>query len=101
MAKERVSYLCGACGANHPKWLGKCPDCGTWDSLQRFVEAKPTPGMLPVSVHMDTELSSEAQPLGEIQASLIPRIASGVAEFDRVLGGGFVPGSVVLLGGDP
>jgi len=57
--------------------------------------------MLPVSVHMDTELSSEAQPLGEIQASLIPRIASGVAEFDRVLGGGFVPGSVVLLGGDP
>ena len=50
---------------------------------------------------MDTELSSEAQPLGEIQASLIPRIASGVAEFDRVLGGGFVPGSVVLLGGDP
>jgi DNA repair protein RadA/Sms len=101
VAKERVSYLCGACGANHPKWLGKCPDCGTWDSLQRFVEAKPTPGMLPVSVHMDTELSSEAQPLGEIQASLIPRIASGVAEFDRVLGGGFVPGSVVLLGGDP
>ena len=57
--------------------------------------------MLPVGVHMDTELSSEAQPLGEIQASLIPRIASGVAEFDRVLGGGFVPGSVVLLGGDP
>ena len=57
--------------------------------------------MLPVSVHMDTELSSEAQPLGEIQASLIPRIASGFAEFDRVLGGGFVPGSVVLLGGDP
>jgi len=57
--------------------------------------------MLPISVHMDTELSSEAQPLGEIQASLIPRIASGVAEFDRVLGGGFVPGSVVLLGGDP
>ena len=57
--------------------------------------------MLPVSVHMDTELGSEAQPLGEIQASLIPRIASGVAEFDRVLGGGFVPGSVVLLGGDP
>ena len=101
MAKERVSYLCGACGANHAKWLGKCPDCGTWDSLQRFVEAKPTPGMLPVSVHVDTELTSEAQPLGEIQASLIPRIASGVAEFDRVLGGGFVPGSVVLLGGDP
>ena len=57
--------------------------------------------MLPVSVHMDTELSSEAQPLGEIQASRIPRIASGFAEFDRVLGGGFVPGSVVLLGGDP
>ncbi len=57
--------------------------------------------MLPTSVEVDTELSGEAQPLGEIQASLIPRIASGVAEFDRVLGGGFVPGSVVLLGGDP
>ncbi|MCE9619736.1 MAG: DNA repair protein RadA [Planctomycetes bacterium] len=101
MAKERVSYLCGTCGATHPKWMGKCPDCGAWDSLQRFVEAKPTPGMLPTGEHAGSDSASEAQPLGEIQASLIPRIASGVAEFDRVLGGGFVPGSVVLLGGDP
>jgi DNA repair protein RadA/Sms len=106
VAKERVSYLCGACGATQPKWMGKCPDCGAWDSLQRFVEAKAAPGSLEsAGGHGGGERSdgaaTQAQPLGEIQAPSIDRMPCGVVEFDRVLGGGFVPGSVVLLGGDP
>lgn len=101
MAKARTQYLCGQCGAVHPKWMGKCPDCGAWDALERFVEAKAAPGAVSVGDGVDSVAASVAEPLGQVQAALVPRLPTGVAEFDRVLGGGFVPGSAVLLGGDP
>jgi DNA repair protein RadA/Sms len=101
MAKARTQYLCGQCGAVHPKWMGKCPDCGAWDALERFVEAKAAPGAVSVGDGAENVTASVAEPLGQVQAALVPRLPTGVAEFDRVLGGGFVPGSAVLLGGDP
>ncbi len=99
MAKRRTQFLCGQCGAVQPKWMGKCPDCGAWDALESFVEAQAAPGSLPGSV--ESTAGAVAEPLSQVQAARVPRLPTGVAEFDRVLGGGFVPGSAVLLGGDP
>ena len=100
MAKQRTQYLCGQCGAVHPKWMGKCPDCGAWDALEQFLEAKAAPGSMPLT-HDAASAPAIAEPLGRVQAASVPRLPTGVPEFDRVLGGGFVPGSAVLLGGDP
>jgi len=80
--------------------MGKCPDCGAWDSLEQFIEAKAAPGSLPVS-EAAAQAPATAEPLGQVQAARVPRMPTGVQEFDRVLGGGFVPGTAVLLGGDP
>ncbi len=118
MAKTRTEFLCRECGGNHPKWLGQCPDCGTWDSLEKFtVEVEPTSaasrsganGPAIWGAPTDDADSSEralagigkAIPLGSVPEASVPRIPSGIAEVDRVLGGGIVPGSVMLLGGDP
>ncbi|MSR41340.1 MAG: DNA repair protein RadA [Phycisphaerales bacterium] len=110
MAKAKIEFLCNACGGNHPKWLGKCPDCGAWDSLERFVVEPSTPG----AQHAPWDASSSgpsaggsggshagAAPIESVSDADFSRISSGVAELDRVLGGGFVPGSAILLGGDP
>ena len=92
MARSKTLYQCTACGATAPKWQGQCPDCGAWNTL---VERQGQAGYAgaaeaPALVRLDSCGADEA-----------PRLASGFDEFDRVLGGGFVPGSVVLLGGDP
>jgi DNA repair protein RadA/Sms len=107
MARRRTVHCCQSCGAQHPRWHGRCPDCGQWDSLVEETYAAPAAretsgrgaglaGLVPAS-------ASDGKPrrLAEIDADASPRIPSGQAELDRVLGGGFVPGSVVLLGGDP
>ncbi len=111
MGKTRIEFLCRECGANHPKWQGKCPDCGAWDSLEKFaVEVEATkPGAAPIwgtGDEGDAEQLARggigrAVALGEVPEATVPRIATGISEFDRVLGGGVVPGSVMLLGGDP
>jgi DNA repair protein RadA/Sms len=111
MGKTRIEFLCRECGANHPKWQGKCPDCGAWDSLEKFaVEVEATkPGAAPIwgsGEEGDAEQLARggigrAVALGEVPEATVPRIATGISEFDRVLGGGVVPGSVMLLGGDP
>ena len=114
-SKSRVSFLCRVCGSVQSQWMGKCPDCNTWDALERYVEPKMTEDdrHVPVgavagwSIGSDGEAggaSSElprAAPLPEIEAAEIDRWSTGIGEFDRVLGGGIVPGSVILLGGDP
>jgi DNA repair protein RadA/Sms len=112
MAKSRTEFLCRECGGNHPKWMGKCPDCGAWDSLERFtVEADaPASGGAPVwGVAQDAADSDalaragigRAVAIGSVPEASVARIPSGIGEFDRVLGGGIVPGSAILLGGDP
>lgn len=117
MAKVRTSFVCRECGNVQPKWMGKCPDCGAWDALQRFVDAPPLadahssphapggPGSLVAQGADDGEAPAaaarHAMPMAEVKPLDVPRIPTGVRELDRVLGGGFVPGSVVLIGGDP
>jgi DNA repair protein RadA/Sms len=104
MAKNRTQFLCNNCGSVHPKWFGKCPDCGTWDSLQEYKE--PTPdaranARAPLTQTGDLIRGAEALPLHEIDESDTPRRPTGIGEFDRILGGGIVPGSAVLVGGEP
>lgn len=125
MAKTRVHFVCRACGGVQAKWLGKCPDCGTWDALEKFVERPDAhagmggagagfgddrhggPVIEPGSDGSHGEATDFAAQAGRAQAipdiplDDVPRVATTIAEFDRVLGGGLVPGSVVLLGGDP
>ncbi len=96
MAKPRTTYSCTECGGQHPKWQGQCPDCGAWNTL---VEAAAAPA--PSRYHPLAGARSEVRALGSVEASDKPRFPTGIEEFDRVLGGGFVPGAVILLGGDP
>jgi DNA repair protein RadA/Sms len=99
MAKIRTQFLCNHCGSIHPKWLGKCPDCGTWNSLEAYTP--PAPDARAERAGGDLAAATEALPIGQIDESQIPRLTTGIGEFDRVLGGGIVPGSVVLIGGEP
>ncbi len=95
-APKRI-YQCEQCGAQQPKWTGQCPDCGSWNSL---VEALATPAAAPRSGSYSGE-APKIIALAEVNAAETPRMLSGMSELDRVLGGGLVEGSVVLLGGDP
>jgi len=97
MAKIRTSYTCQSCGALSPKWSGQCGDCNEWNSLiESIVQSKPAAlrGYAGVS---DTKI----QTLAEVELAEISRLDTASEEFNRVLGGGLVPGSVVLVGGDP
>ncbi len=94
MPKNKIIYACQVCGHQAPKWLGKCPDCGGWNTL---VEEVLSPAKGRVSdLKKDKPLS-----IHEIESSDEDRILTGIEELDRVLGGGIVPGSVILVGGDP
>jgi len=96
MTRQSSYYECQACGYSSPKWLGRCPDCGAWNSM---VEGRrPDPGR-PAS--RTAAMPVEPVRLDRLAAESAPRISTGNAEFDRVLGGGVVPGSLVLLGGEP
>lgn len=94
MAKSKRQYVCHACGYTAAKWLGKCPGCGQWNSL---IEEVPLP------VGAGTSRAAGAKPVSITSVPSVPqrRIHTGSRELDRVLGGGLVPGSLVLLGGDP
>lgn len=125
MAKKRRQYICQQCGAVQSGWMGKCPDCGAWDSLVEQAVLPEDPhlpsaigayGSLPGEGITNERAGSSASPapfqgaavpisapvaISELIDAEVPRLASGVNEFDRILGGGVVPGSAVLLGGDP
>ena len=99
MAKERSIYSCTECGATSPKWLGKCPGCGAWNTL---VESVAESGVKPRYAPGRGLLPAEAvATLAEIDATDAERQPTGIEEFDRALGGGIVAGGVVLIGGDP
>ena len=97
MGRARTVFACTECGAQQPKWMGRCPECGSWSSLVEE-RAGAAPGSPRAAVP-----GSGAKPvrLLEVDAGASPRTPTGLAEVDRVLGGGFVPGSVVLLAGEP
>ena len=99
MAKEKTVYVCSNCGQESPKWVGKCPSCGEWNTYVEEIVRKETVNKRPVS-GIET---AKAKPvtLNEIAADDEPRIDLHDAELNRVLGGGLVQGSLVLIGGEP
>ncbi|HBF98823.1 MAG TPA: DNA repair protein RadA, partial [Alphaproteobacteria bacterium] len=96
MARASQSFTCTACGATASKWAGRCDSCGEWNSL---VEDLPGDGPAPV-LQLKKKQAITLSSLATEEAEA-PRIISGIAEFDRVCGGGLVPGSALLVGGDP
>ncbi len=99
MAKEKVIYSCLECGSSHSKWSGQCSDCGAWNTLQESIsEALESKSPRFKSYSGD---QAKVQSLSQIKIKDEPRFHSGMQEMDRVLGGGIVPGSVILIGGDP
>jgi DNA repair protein RadA/Sms len=93
MARVRTSYRCGGCGAGTPRWAGRCHACGDWNSLVEEVDARPAAPRL--------ESADQPSPIADVDAGEWRARPTGVPELDRVLGGGLVPGSVTLLGGEP
>src|ERR1700745_698896 len=96
MAKPAARYVCQACGASFPRWSGRCDSCGEWNSIVEEAVQQSAPKGLSGGRGRRVELLPLA---GEAPPEL--RRASGIAEFDRVVGGGLVKGSAVLIGGDP
>jgi DNA repair protein RadA/Sms len=99
--KHKTVFACQECGAQSPKWLGRCPECGAWNTL---VEERPAPeAIVAAAVERRCTLAATAGPqlYADIDTVVAERISSGIGEFDRVLGGGVVPGSLVLIGGEP
>jgi DNA repair protein RadA/Sms len=94
----RPAYLCDACGFQPPKWVGRCPECGEWGSV---VETTPTPAPNPMRAIAPRMPGEPAKPIAQISAAPAKAVATHISELDRVLGGGLVPGGVVLLAGEP
>jgi DNA repair protein RadA/Sms len=99
MAKLKTRYVCTACGSAQSRWQGQCPDCAEWNSIQQEAAA------LSTVFAQKHDLSTGGRAIDlvglDVAVALPPRLASGIAEFDRAVGGGLVPGSATLIGGDP
>lgn len=97
MVKKKVIFECMACGYQSPKWMGKCPNCGAWNQMEEIVEkvAHPKHGV------KTKETAGKVQKLNSVKHEATPRLLTESKEFNRVLGGGIVSGSLVLIGGDP
>lgn len=100
MAKLRLVYRCTECTGSFPKWAGKCVSCGAWNSLVEDVEG-PEPQLASLAVGMSLVAPGEPKPITEIDSAVGQPQPTTIPELDRVLGGGLVPGSVTLLGGEP
>ncbi|WP_440999537.1 DNA repair protein RadA [Fodinibius sp. SL11] len=102
MPKDRIQYVCGDCGHTSTKWLGNCPNCGAWHTFKEFKVERKTKSEKEHKGKVDgIEDSEPPQKLDDIDMDSQERFLSNIQEFDRVLGGGFVSGSFVLIGGDP
>ena len=99
MPKKKSSYQCAACGYETPRWLGKCPECGAWNTLEEIAPQPEAPA--PKQYKQRGGIGAEARPLREIETGRQVYTKSGLEELDRVLGGGIVEGALILVGGDP
>ena len=99
MAKVQAAFVCNDCGADYRKWQGQCTECGQWNTVHeiRLAKAPKSGGFQGYA----GGTASQVQLLKDVNVEDLPRFSAGMGEFDRVLGGGFVPGSVVLMGGHP
>lgn len=100
MPKAKTAYVCNQCGSEHGKWQGQCNDCRQWNTLTR-ISIGSSPVHPAVTAGGITGVDEEISTLRAVNLHNAPRLKTGVAEFDRVLGGGFVPGSTILIGGNP
>ena len=99
--KAKTAYRCTECGAEHAKWAGKCDNCGEWNSLVEEVVQRAAPAGRRAAGTRDRSAAAPTKRLGDVVGSESPRWKSGLEEFDFALGGGIVPGSMVLVGGEP
>lgn len=101
MAKTKTRYICQECGSAQPKWMGRCPDCSEWNTLVETVVEVSKPGAPSVATRQALVGRNTPQPLVEISADSYQRTKLPLEEFNRVLGGGLVPGALTLISGDP
>jgi DNA repair protein RadA/Sms len=100
MSKRKTAFVCNECGAEFGKWQGQCTECNAWNSVVEFrLPAAPRAGER--AIGYAGAVAGQVQALGEIALDELPRVSTGMDEFDRVLGGGLVPGSAILIGGHP
>jgi DNA repair protein RadA/Sms len=99
MSRVQTKYVCQSCAYESPRWIGKCPNCGEWNTFVEELADRTKPSKAKRS-SLIANISAPT-PLVDVQADAQPRLSTGIPEFDRVLGGGIVAGSVVLIGGDP
>lgn len=97
--KIKQVFICSECGYESAKWLGKCPDCGSWNTMNEEIKAQPQKRAGSIAIH--TGPAAEVSALNAVESGEEIRYVTGISELDRVLGGGMVPGSVVLISGDP
>ena len=100
MAKQTTVFVCSECGATSPRWLGRCPSCGKFNTMAEEIVAPPVPAAAKAA-KKSAYTSSRAKPLSQVEFQTYERTPSGISEFDNVIGGGIVKGSLILLGGDP
>src|SRR5690554_7123004 len=96
MAKKNTVFMCNNCGYETVRWLGRCPSCQEWNSLQEFK----VPGSSQEATRVAVQ-SLKPVPITQVDTAREPRLATEIGELDRVLGGGIIPGSLVLIGGEP
>jgi|FaiFalFF_MnMetaG_3_1042247.scaffolds.fasta_scaffold06955_2 DNA repair protein RadA/Sms len=103
MARVRSQYVCTVCGYATPRWMGQCPECGAWNTLQEEVvmPRRGASASVRERARSPSAATVQAQPLAQLSDAAETRLPTGIDEFDRVLGGGVVPGSLILLGGEP
>jgi DNA repair protein RadA/Sms len=101
MKSPKVVFVCQECGAQSPKWAGRCNDCGAWNSLVEERAAEPTAAAAAENRYSQFAPGTAAKLYAEVETAQGQRLSTGIGELDRVLGGGMVPGSLVLLGGEP
>ena len=104
MAKDKIAYVCSNCGQESPKWIGKCPACGQWNTFKEIRVANDAPRQAASTSAASVGHAlrkNRALRLNEIEGHDDPRIDMHDEELNRVLGGGLVPGSIILLGGEP
>ena len=105
MAKAKTAYVCNECGSDYSKWQGQCGDCNAWNSLQE-IRLAPAGGHVSASTRVNAAkgyagVTSQLQDLSDVDVASMPRLSTGIGELDRVLGGGLVAGSAILIGGHP
>ena len=101
MAKEKTVYACTACGYETPRWAGRCPGCGAWNTMEENLVSAPEKGAGKIAANQRPGTGNEARLLRDIPEDTALRTPTGISELDRVLGGGIVEGGLMLIGGDP